>query len=501
MEDLKIAINPSAMRLLTSINRLIGDIDVKAYVVGGFVRDSLLGRATHDIDIATDTDAREIASKVASLLGGHFVLLDDENQTGRVILFDSRTPGQDRWQIDFTTLKGTIEEDLPQRDFTIDAIAIELETIVAEGVIRPSQLIDPCDGRDDLRRGIVRATGELGFSSDPARLLRAFRIAGEFDFTIESKTESLIRRDAALISIVAGERTREELLRIMALPQAGKMLAYMDDLGLLTAIIPELAEAKGVDQPTTHVWDVFHHSINTVVALEAVLREGTWPYAGENALKAVPWSSELRQNLDGEVSSGSTRRTILKVAALLHDIAKPQTKTVDETGRARFLGHPQEGAATTASILERLRFSAKEIKLTEILVKNHLRPTQMSHEEMPTRRAIYRYFRDTGDAGIDILFLSLADHLATRGETLIPAEWENHVSLVNYILTKHSEEETIIAPHRVFDGNDLINLFSLKPGPEFKEILEALKEAQASMEVTNREEAINYVKKLLAARQ
>ncbi len=289
-------------------------------------------------------------------------------------------------------------------------------------------------GRDDLRRGVVRAVSEAAFRADAARLIRAVRLAAELGFTIDSDTEALIRRDSHLIAGVAGERVREELLRLLALPRAGQQLAYLDELGLLTALVPELARAKGVSQPVAHVWDVFEHSIQTVSAAGFLLREGDWEYGGEEVLEPVPWSDKLSQYFDQEVSSGSTRRSLLKLAALLHDIAKPQTKTVSEDGRARFLGHPQEGAATAVAILERLRFSTREIKLVELMVRYHLRPTQMTHEAFPTRRALYRYFRDTGEAGIAILFLSLADHLATRGPLLDREGWQEHAGIVAYVL-------------------------------------------------------------------
>jgi poly(A) polymerase len=259
-----------------------------------------------------------------------------------------------------------------------------------------------------------------------------------------------------------------------------------------------MSPARGVEQPKIHVWDVFDHSIHTVSAAEFLLREGTWQYAGEETLTPVPWSTGLSQHFDQEISSGSTRRSMLKLAALFHDIAKPPTKTIDDEGRAHFLGHPLEGAATAAAIMERLRFSNREIHLVELLVKYHLRPTQMSHEGLPTRRAIYRYFRDTGDAGIDLLFLCLADHLATRGHSLDLAQWQEHTRMTEYVLARHYEEESLSAPARLIDGHDVMKTFGLSPGPRVGELLEALREAQAAGEVTSRQEALHYVEQLLA---
>ena len=177
--------------------------------------------------------------------------------------------------------------------------------------------------------------------------------------------------------------------------------------------------------------------------------------------------------------------------------AKPQTKAIDAGGRLRFLGHATEGAIITANILERLRFSAKEVKLIETVVKHHLRPGQMSQDELPSRRAIYRYFRDTAEAGIDTLFLSLADHLATRGPNLDLAAWQEHTRIVAYVIGQHFEPTDTARPARLVDGHDIINIFSITPGPKIGEILEAVREAQASGEVTSREAALSFIDKLL----
>jgi len=166
----------------------------------------------------------------------------------------------------------------------------------------------------------------------------------------------------------------------------------------------------------------------------------------------------------------------------------------------RFLGHADKGAVIASGILERLRFSAKEIKLVEIVVRHHLRPMQMSHEGLPSSRAIYRYFRDTGDAGIDTLFLSLADHLATRGPRLNLAHWQEHVQIVEYILAQRFQEKSVVVPPKLIDGHDLINIFGVSPGPGIGKLLEAVREAQASGEITTREEALAYIREHLLSK-
>jgi poly(A) polymerase len=290
---------------------------------------------------------------------------------------------------------------------------------------------------------------------------------------------------------------REELLRLLAVPQSQRFLPYLDDLGLVTVIIPELAEARGVKQPKEHFWEVFDHSIETVIAVDFLLHEASWEYADDKVLAIAPWSELLARHFSREVSRGSTRRLLLKLAALLHDVAKPQTKAIGEDGRMHFLGHGKLGAAMTVDILERLRFSSKEVKLVEVMVREHLRPGQMSQGGLPSHRAIYRYFRDTGEVGIDILFLSLADHLATRGAQLDLARWQEHAQIVEYVLTQHFEQEKLVIPPKLLNGHDLINIFGLNPGPKIGKLLEAVREAQASGEIATREEALSYIREHL----
>ena len=509
---------------LAKISHLLAIQKKQVYIVGGFIRDWLLERKTNDIDIAVSGDALTIAREVAEEIGGKFVLLDDINNIARVVVIEDEQPrgtSQNQelrgaeWHFDFSPFTGDIESDLARRDFTINAIALELSQFVTASTATnmssrksasfltekqsPLKLIDPFSGEEDLRDKIVRGVSEQIFEADAARLLRAVRLAAELDFTIEPKTESLIRRYSQAITEVSGERVREELLRLLTLPRAAYHLRYLDKLGLLLALIPELAESKGVEQPTVHFWDVFEHSLQTVAAIEFLIRESDWEHGNDDMLTTAPWSDVIERHLSQEVSSGSNHKVLLKLAGLFHDIAKPMTKSIDDTGRARFLGHTKQGAAMTVNILERLRFSNREIRLVESLVYHHLHPVQMAHEEFPTQRAIYRYFRDTAEAGIDILFLALADYLASRGPLASMKEWKKHCQLINYILAEHERQQTKILPMKLIDGHDIMNNFDLAPGPLIGKLLAIVNEAHASDELSTKEEALALVRRELSA--
>ncbi|MFB0556818.1 MAG: HD domain-containing protein [Dehalococcoidia bacterium] len=485
----------NVITILARVSRLLSHQRHRGYIVGGFIRDWFLGRQTNDIDIAVDGDALNVAGEVAKSLGGKFVLLDEVNGIARVVVVEE---GQ-QWHLDFSSFLGNVESDLARRDFTINAMAVELGQLGADIEVR---LIDPFSGKEDLTNRTVRAVSEQIFETDAARLLRAVRLVAELGFTIEMKTESLIRHYSQSITKVPGERVREELLRLLSLPRAAHYLRYLDDISLLLPLIPELAESKGVEQPTVHFWDVFDHSLQTVATVEFLLREDDWEYGNEDMLTAVPWSDAIAQHLSQEVSKGSTRKALLKLAGLFHDIAKPRTKSVNNTGRARFYGHTRQGADMAAAILGRLRFSNKEISLVKSLIYHHLRPVQMSRSrELPTQRAIYRYFRDTDDAGIDILFLALADYLASRGPLVSMEEWREHCQLMNYILTEQEKQQAKVLPVKLVNGHDLINIFGLTPGPLIGKLLALVGEARASGELTTREEALALVRRELNKQQ
>jgi len=514
----------SLQAILAKISHLLFIQKKQGYIVGGFIRDLLLKRETNDIDIAVSGDAITMARKVAEEVGGKFVLLDDANNIARVVVIEGGQPRRTsqnqesrgaEWHFDFSPFTGDIESDLARRDFTINAMAVELNHFVAASTStnmssRKSarsltkkqsllKLIDPFSGNEDLKDKIVRRVSEQIFEADATRLLRAVRLAAELDFDIEPNTESLIRRYSQAIIEVPGEKVREELLRLLSLAQAAYHLRYLDRLGLLLALIPELAEGKGVEQPTVHFWDVYEHSLQTVAAIEFLIRESDWEYSNGDMLTTAPWSDMIDRHLSREVSSGSNHKVLLKLAGLFHDVAKPMTKSIDDTGRARFLGHTKQGAAMTASILERLRFSNREVRLVEGLVYHHLRPVQMANDELPTQRAIYRYFRDTGEVGIDILLLALADYLASRGPLASMEEWKEHCQLINYILTEHDRQQAKILPAKLIDGNDIMNTFDLVPGPLVGRLLAMVNEAHASGELSTREEALALVRGNLSA--
>ena len=480
---------PSAMEMLVEF---FGGRDVEAYFVGGVVRDTLMGRKFDDIDIAVSLDAVTIGRELAEALGTHCVSLHDDWHVARVALNDVEWSGY----IDISTMQGDIERDLCRRDFTINAMALPMGEARSDDF--EERLLDPCGGLRDLHAGVIRMASPDALDEDSVRLMRGVRLATQLEFSLDTETADAIRERASLVPDAPHERVRDELMRLLRTHKAYEGVRLLDELGLLCSVMPELAAARDVTQPKEHYWDVFNHLLEAVRWVDAIfLGDGDDVFP----LNLVPRFLGMTEYFDDHVSDGFDRLTFLKLTALLHDVAKPSTKTIEESGRIRFIGHHSEGAEIARDILTRLRFGKRGVEQVAGMVQQHLRPTQMAQKgDMPTRRALYRYYRDAGDIALDTLYLNMADYLAARGPLLEPKDWTNHCSLIRYILEEGlpgeegRRKEPVQSLPKLVDGYDIIDRFALAPGPGIGRMLETVREAQASGEVNTKEQALELVR-------
>jgi poly(A) polymerase len=471
---------------------------IEAYLVGGSVRDALMGLAAqnfHDLDFAVPAGCLAVARRLADRLGGAFFVLDAERDTGRVVLAE---PDGRRFYLDFARWRGdSLHDDLADRDFTINAMALEMTQKKAVVVI------DPFGGQDDLSDGVVRAVTDRSLANDPVRALRAVRMEAEFGFRIEPHTESLLRQAVPWLGRVSRERVRDEMVRILAAPGAANHVRRLDDLGLLAAILPEVVALKGVTQSPPHCADVYVHTLRVLEALEGLFA-WLWPEAGYTPLTKevaegldhlVPWRDLLQAHLAQPTSGNRVRATLLKLAVLLHDVGKPETRREGAEGHIRFLGHDKKGAGISARVLRRLRFSSDEVALVRTAVAQHLRPLHLSRADAVTRRAIYRFFRDAGAAGVDVALLGLADCLGTCAL----AEWQRMLDVAATLLESYfHRRRQVVSPPKIINGRDLMAEFDLSPGPQVGQLLERVREAQAEGQVSTREAALALVRHILA---
>lgn len=524
--------------LLAPVARVLAEQGVAAWLVGGYVRDLLLGRPGDDIDVAVDGPALPLTRRIADQTGGAFVTLDDATESARIVwkttdVADNSPSTVHRssfslqrslFTVDLVRLRApSIEADLRLRDVTINALALPLN-LALQPSLNPDALSDPTGGRVDLLQRRVRPCGAMSFAADPLRMLRAVRIAAQLSFDLAPETDVLIRKNAALINNVAQERVRDELLKLLAQRHAARWVSYLDTVRLLTRVIPELEPARTCTQPREHFLPVLDHLLETVRAWEWLYDQiaaqaseseadtrsatATLDQQKQNTPVAVqthpqltaplPRAERIVERMGQPVMAGHRRYALFKLATLLHDVAKPQTKQVAENGRVSFYDHQVIGAEMASAIAQRLRLSRDAVAYVHLVVREHMRPGQLHAlgDEL-TMRAVYRFGRDTGDAAPDVLLHALCDHLAVRGPMLSVASWAHHVAWTGDMLDALWTPQRTAQRARLLTGTDLIRELHLQPGPLIGQILEAVAEAQFLGTIHTRDEALDVARQTL----
>lgn len=460
---------------LTATRTALGELP--AWLVGGALRDRLIGRETPDLDVVLRGDVSVAARTLARASGGHAFALSDAFGAWRVVA------ARGGWQVDLSPLRGaSIEHDLALRDFTINALAEPL----AGGA-----LIDPHGGVEDLRGGRLRMVSPEAFGADPLRVLRLARLACELSLAADPATVAAASAHAAALSSVAAERVWLELRRIVRAQRVLEGLELMAQVQATAVLLPELEALHGVAQTRYHHLDVHDHTfavLAEVVALQrhdAHAQEVLGPHAAAVwALLAEPLSDEL------------TRGDALRLGALLHDVAKPQTRVRLANGRVGFPGHDLAGAHLAETILRRLRASRRLTDHVAALARNHLRLGFLVHAQPLDRRAVHRYLRACEPVEVDVTVLSVADRLATRGRQADQAI-AMHVELAGELLGEALAWRAAPRRQPLVRGDELASALGVDRGPRLGELLEQLEEAAWAGEIATREEAITHARALL----
>ena len=438
----------------------------RSWTVGGALRDELLGREVTDIDIAVDGDPEVAARELAREVRGPVFRLSEAFGAWRVV---DRRGGR---VYDFAPLQGeTIEEDLARRDFTINAMA------------RPGdggELIDPLGGRADVESRTLRVIGEESYASDPLRPLRLARFAAELGFVPDPDTERLTAEAATRVPEASGERVFAELRRLVLAPGAVAGLALADRLGLLHAVLPELADLHDIEQSHYHHKDVYGHTLEVLERLTELESEAT---------------GELRDVLDEPLADELTRGEALRFGALLHDIGKPATHDVREDGRVTFLGHDRLGEEMVRQVCGRLRTSERLSRFLAAVTRHHLILGFLVHERPLDRRAVYRYLTRTSPVEVEVTLLSCADRLATRGRNAERAI-DAHLELARELMPAALEWRRGGPPRLPLRGDELAREAGIEPGPELGRVLEELREAAYAGEIEDRDDAVELARRL-----
>ena len=440
------------------------------YIIGGSVRDLLLGRTPTDYDIAVTGNPEQFAKKLIAKSNGHLVRLGKPGQMIVRVISDDII-------FDITSLNGTsIEENLNQRDFSINAIAYDLYSV---------KIIDCLGGIQDLANKKIRMISKEIFKKDPVRLIRAYRIGACLNFEIEAKTATAIKSNAKLLKNTAGERIRVELFTMLGTSTSYLYLSQMATSGLLTATFPDLDRLKGCFQNHHHHFDVFEHTMRAYGHLETLLNDPG---------KILPdTSAKIHQYIH------KNKPALIKCAILLHDIGKPLMKTLDSSGKCHFYGHARKSADMAQKISQRLRFSNHERQFIDGMIRNHMKPLSLFtafEKKTLTQKGITRFYKKCGGYVPALLLAAIADTKAKQN-TLNDKNKAFKSSLKKMIFDFFYHYQPLKDELPLITGRDLIHVFGLTPSPLFRKILDLVDDAKLTKTITNRSEALELIKDVL----
>ena len=459
--------------LLATIVETVGG---PVWLVGGAVRDLLLERPLHDVDLALPRESGVVARRLADRLDAAFVPLGEPHGMARVVL-----AGPPSVQVDLADLRApTLAADLAGRDVTVDALAVDLHALLRG----PAPIQDSTGGLRDLAARRLRACGPTALADDPVRVLRLVRLAHELDFAIEPATERQARSAAPALVAVSAERIRDELTRVLRLPRSAPAIRQLDGWSALVVVFPEIEAMRAATQSLPHRFTVWEHSLRALEAADALL---------EDLALLAPHDARVAASLAEPMRSGLTRREVWKLAVLFHDVAKPEARSVDPDGRTRFIGHDRMGAERAAAIADRLAWPRRAAEVLARLVRHHLRPMHLGMLGAVTRRARYRFHRDVGEEVPALVCLTIADAAGTdgRGPRLVyrGGTWE----LLDSLLAGAEPAAREAAEPALVRGEDVMAALGLGAGPLVGDALRRVREAQALGLVRTREEALEWL--------
>ncbi len=454
---------------------------LSVFLVGGYLRDSLLGRRSVDYDFAVSRDALKFSELFAKEIKGAFVLLDKERECARIV---KKIKGES-YTYDFANFREkTLLQDLRHRDFTINTFSVDISQVDLSDNIK--------DCINDYQKGLksiisqkIQMVSTKAFKEDPLRILRAYSLKAILGFNIDAKTLAQIKKDVDLIRTVSFERISVEFFKILEADKAAAIINQIDQIKLLDKIIPQVAVMYQCKQGPYHHLDVWRHSKETVKQLELIFNE----YAKKE---------EIRDYLQEPLGGKRSRKALMKLAALLHDIGKPDTRKIEQ-GKYSFHAHEHVGKKIVKPIARMLKISTRERYALQDMVQLHLRPGYLSNYKRPTERAIYRFFRDAKEEAVSVLLLSLADQRSTRGPLTTNEDQRHHEKICHKLIKEFFAKQKEKPLVKLINGHDIMKKLKMKPSSLIGEILREVEEKQSLGKINNKIEALEYAKNYYAS--
>jgi len=453
------------------------------FLVGGYLRDLLLGKPARDADFATVLSPGELAAKTARRFGGKAVPLKEEEGIFRVAL---RREGR-LYNLDFTSLKGrSLEEDLSRRDFTINAMALDVWTLcLQQEVLLPRDLVDKHYGWRDLKEGVLRECSKEAFRADPVRVLRAVRFMQAMGMTPEPRTLNHMKKYAALLARAPGERMAVEVLEVLSLSGSSAVFSWLQAQGILHHIFPALDRLPGVTQNHYHHLDAWGHTLATLDELDGLVGRPETAYPR--------FAVNIKEILSRPLQGPYARAALLRLAALFHDAGKADTWSRGEDGRIHFYGHAGHSVEEVAQAARRLCLSRRTSEYLQSMVREHMRMASVLAGGV-TKRGLARILTRLGEETVDLVILSTADRLATRGPASTQEDVRRFIELGSEMLAL-AEREGESPP--LLNGRDLQEELGMREGEELGRVLRRLRDAQLEGEIGSRDEALALARRML----
>ncbi|MBI9046826.1 MAG: CCA tRNA nucleotidyltransferase [Anaerolineaceae bacterium] len=475
--NINLMISPNKQKILEFIQdfvkqrkNTIGEFEV--YLVGGAVRDLVLGKESHDLDFVGSKEVKKLARATADHFNGAFYIMDEMRGIYRVLI-DIRGK---KFNLDFSKLQGdNLLDDLSKRDFTINAMAIDLFEL--------ESIIDPFHGGKDLFEKKICLVNEDSISCDPIRILRAVRLSLDLKFKITDNTKKQIKISANNLSKISPERIRDELFRIFDGEHVSSALKILDIFNVIEVIMPEVHALKKDDHSGHYVsslWDYSLKLIDEFLDLFHILVEKRNEGSATNINKgqAVLYLGHLRKYLkkyfSEELNSNRSLKSLIVYSILYHS--------------SGITGEAEKKARGIA-------LSNVEIRRMNSIVKNHLKPGKLFQEGKQLRKLdIYHYFHETGNAGVEIVFLALADVLVKQRFYLTQEAWRANLSQARSLIEPYFLSfSEVIEPVKIISGYEIMRAFNQHPSPEIGRLLNLVREAQVMGVIKTKDEAISYL--------
>lgn len=461
---------------LSVISSLCRSRGIGIWLVGGFLRDIYLKQRKElvDFDFCVEKKTLPIVREFAKKISSKFIVLDKDQESFRVIL---KKKGK-IYTYDFTRMRGiNLEADLALRDFTINTLTVSL-------LDKRLKLIDFFSGREDIKKKVIKVVRDVVIPQDPLRILRGFSFVANYGFRINAKTLKLMVEHKHLIKGVSKERVNEELFKILTSDNSYEAIKIMDKLKIIDEFIPEIKKMRGIAQGTYHHLDVWKHSLETLRQFELLFT------------KRLVKNKDIASYLNEELASQRRRIQIIKLACLLHDIGKPKAKK-KLNKKTIFHSHEKIGRDLTEGIADNLRLSLREKSILMKLIFWHLRPGYLADQINPSRRAIYRFFRDTQEEGVAVILLSFSDWRATRGPLTDAKKRKRHEGIMLDLVDKYFADKKKKPLPKIIDGHSIMKKFKISSGPLIGVILQKIKEEQALGKISTKEEALRKAKEII----